>query len=307
MGARTCFFVLFWVLSFLVFKSDLDALIDLSWNDNRYTHIVLIPAVSAGLVFLKRRKVFREAQYDPWSSLPVAALAALLYCFAKGWPEYLGQHGSLSAVAAAIVLVWVAGFVLFYGARCGKAALFPLALLLLAVPIDPAVVEVAEVSLQKGSAEVTHLIFRLTSTPVFREGLVFSLPGLTIEVAEECSGIRSGISLLITALVLGHLFLRSGWSKVCCVLLTVPIAIVKNAVRIATLSMLGVYVSQDYLHGDLHHRGGPLFSILSLVLLLAGLWLFRKAEEGIVNRRRPGAGSTVAMDKGRQTQIRTIG
>jgi exosortase/archaeosortase family protein len=107
--------------------------------------------------------------------------------------------------------------------------------------------------------------------------------------------------LLITALTLGHLFLRSGWSKAWCVFLTVPIAIVKNAVRIATLSLLGVYVSQDYLHGNLHHRGGPVFSILSLALLLASLWVLRKREDSIARKRHVSSGSGVVAQQGPST------
>jgi exosortase len=113
---------------------------------------------------------------------------------------------------------------------------------------------------------------------VFREGLVFSLPELTIEVARECSGIRSSIALLVTALVLGYLYLRSNWRRACLIILVIPIAILKNAVRIATLSSLGSYVSIDYINGTLHHGGGPVFSLLSLSLLLGVLWSLRRRE-----------------------------
>jgi exosortase len=295
MRARSGYYVLAAAaVSLLLFSKDLEALISLGWNDSRYTHILLIPVVVLCLILVRRQAIFRHMEYAPRAGGGVAALAALLYCFAKLWPGYLDEYGNLTLAAAAIVLVWIAGFVLVYGARCAKAAQFPLAMLLLAVPIHPSIVEFAEVFLQKGSADVTYLIFHLTSTPVYREGLVFSLPGITIEVAEECSGIRSAISLLITALVMGNLFLRTGWTRVCCVLLTIPIAIVKNAVRIAILSMLGAYVSEDYLHGNLHHHGGPLFSILSLVLLLAALWALRKGEGD-------AAPATGVMDQARQT------
>jgi exosortase len=302
MTGRTCYFFLCGVtLSLLAFRNDLESLACLSWNDNRYTHIALIPALSLALIVFKRRSIFRNLQYSLGPGLQLGALAALLSGFAKARPEYLGQHGGLMAAAAAIFVAWTAGFVLFYGIRSARAALFPLALLLLAVPLPPPVVEVVETTLQRGSAEVTYEIFRLTATPVFREGLLFSLPGFTIEVAQECSGIRSGISLLITALTLSHLFLRSGWSMACCILLTVPIAILKNAVRIATLSLLGVYVSQDYLHGNLHHRGGPVFSILSLLLLLTVLWLLRKCEDSAIRRKQLSAGSGVIATREQPT------
>jgi exosortase len=280
MKARSGYYLLAATLvSLLFFQSDCATLAGLAWNDDRYTHILVIPFVSLFLIYLRRERIFRQVEYAWRPAVVVGGVAAVLYSLAKAWPEYLGQNAALAAVAGALVLTWVAGFALFYGARSATAAGFPLALLLLAVPIPPAIVEIAEVALQKASAEVTYLILQLTSTPVYREGLVFALPKVTIEVAEQCSGIRSAISLAVTALVLGQLFLQTGWSRACCVLLTVPIAMVKNGVRISTLALLGSYVSEDYLHGDLHHRGGPLFSVLSLVLLLATLWLLRKGED----------------------------
>jgi exosortase len=308
MTPRIYSFLLYIALSVVVFRGAAIELTTLSWNDNRYSHIVFIPIISLGLLILKRRQVFREVRYDYRLASVLVASAALAYGVPRMWPQHLGQHGSLAVTSAAIVCSWAAGFAFFYGTRCVKAALFPLGLLLLMVPIAPPVVEVAEVALQKGSAEATHLIFIATSTPVFREGLIFALPGLTIEVAEECSGIRSAISLLITALVLGYLLLRTGWARVCCALLTIPIAIFKNAVRIATLSLLGAYVSPDYIHGPLHHRGGPLFSVLSLILLIAGVWLLRKGEDHTTGKGDPGApGPGVLINEGQQTPVRPVG
>ena len=269
MTARTTYFSLFLALSLLWFRQNVTALLDLAWTDDRYTHIVFVPLLSLGLIYLKRTRVLADPKYNFWMAAPLAALFATPLLWGGSDP---------AVAAAAVVLSWIAGFILFFGVRCAKAALFPLAVLLLAIPIPSPAVVLAEVALQRGSAEMTHVIFQLLGIPVFREGLVFALPGVTIEVARECSGIRSSISLLITALVLSHLFLRSNWSRVCCVILILPIAILKNAMRIATLSSLGSYVSQDYLNGPLHHSGGPVFSLLSLAMLLSVLWLLRRYE-----------------------------
>ena len=133
--------------------------------------------------------------------------------------------------------------------------------------------------LQRASAEVTYLLFRLVGTPVFRQGFQFSLPGFDIEVARECSGIRSTIALLITALVLSYLFLRSGWRRASFVILTIPIAIFKNALRIASMSWLGIYVSKDYLYGDVHRYGGLPASAMALLLLIPTLLLLQRSEQ----------------------------
>jgi exosortase len=152
-------------------------------------------------------------------------------------------------------------------------------LLLLTIPPPAASMRWAEVALQHASADVSYVILKLTGTPVFRHGLVFSLPGMDIEVARECSGIRSTTALLITAILAGHLLLRASWSKACLVLLAIPVSIFKNAVRIATLSWLGVYVNPEVLHGELHRYGGLPFTLLALGLLVPLLLGLMRLEE----------------------------
>ena len=61
-------------------------------------------------------------------------------------------------------------------------------------------------------------------------------------------------------------------------LLVVPVGILKNAVRITTLSWLTVYVSPDYLTGSLHHYGGPPFTMVALAILIPSLLALQRFE-----------------------------
>src|SRR5262249_49767303 len=135
------------------------------------------------------------------------------------------------------------------------------------------------VLLQKGSAEVTYVIFDLLGVPVYREGFFFALPGLAIEVAEECSGIRSSLALLITGVLASHLLLRRAWSRAVFMAGIVPIAIVKNAVRIVVLSLLAIHVDKGFITGSaLHQRGGiPLFFV-TLLMVGGVVWLLQRLE-----------------------------
>ena len=72
---------------------------------------------------------------------------------------------------------------------------------------------------------------------------------------------------------------RTPSRRICFALLAIPIGIFKNAVRIVTLSYLGVYVDRAYLEGRLHHQyGGLVFSSLALFLVVPLLILLRKSE-----------------------------
>jgi exosortase/archaeosortase family protein len=117
------------------------------------------------------------------------------------------------------------------------------------------------------------------------------LPGLTIEVAPECSGIHSWLAFVLVAILSTRVFLRSSWKMLLLVALTVPIAIFKNAVRIVLISTLSVYVDRGIIDGPLHHEGGPVFALLDLAIFVPLLVFFRKLES---RRHEPEARFTPA-------------
>jgi exosortase len=118
----------------------------------------------------------------------------------------------------------------------------------------------------------------LTSVPYLRQGFDFTLPGVRIRVAEECSGIRSTLALLITTLLACHLFLRSSWKRLILCLVVVPIAMLKNGLRIFTLSTLAVYVNPGFLHGNLHKYGGIPFFAVALIPIAMLLIFLEKSD-----------------------------
>jgi len=106
-----------------------------------------------------------------------------------------------------------------------------------------------------------------------------SIPGLDIEVARDCSSIRSSLMLVVTTMVLAHLFLRSGWRKALLALAAIPLSVAKNGLRIFTIAELGTRIDPGFLNGKLHHNGGILFFGLSVVAVGVLLWILRRTEE----------------------------
>jgi exosortase len=113
---------------------------------------------------------------------------------------------------------------------------------------------------------------------VLRDGVVFHMPGLSIEVAPQCSGIRSSLALAITCVLAGHMFLKRGWNKALLVLAVIPITMLKNGIRIVTLTLLALYVDRGFLESSLHRDGGILFFVLALCLMAPILFLLRRSE-----------------------------
>ena len=287
MARRTlCLGVLFF-LSVVLFWEPVKLLIHFSFQYVHFSHIFLIPPLSLILILWERKRVFSSIGSSYRPGLLLLLVAAVLYGVASRNSFVLSQHDYLSVSTLALVLTWLGLFVLFYGLRSFRAAAFPLLFLLLMVPVPEVLLWKIISALQEGSAAVAHGLFELSGVPTYRDGFLFTLPGLTIEVAEECSGIRSSIALFVTSLLAGHLFLRSGWGRIVLTLSIIPLAILKNGLRIVVITLLGIHVDQGFLTGYLHHRGGIVFFLLSLSLLAIVLGMLQRFEKR--NRREDGA------------------
>jgi len=261
-----------------LFHDPLRKLIQLGVQDDRYTADLLIPFLSVILLWLRRKFLFRDLRYSPIAGSAFLLSSLLLAVAAAGGAPLPGNY-LFSAQILAFIMALVGLFVLCYGWHVAKTAAFPLALLLLTVPVPVSLLDHLVVALQTGSAAVSYRLFQLAGVPVERETAVrFGLPGVSIEVGQECSGIRSSLSLFITSLVVGYVLLRSAWSRVAFSLLTLPVVIVKNALRIVTISCLGVYVDSGFFYGRLHRNSGLPFSVVAIIMLVPLLLLLIRAE-----------------------------
>ena len=245
-----------------------------------YSHILLIPLVSGFFFYTGRKKIFSNLKYSYSTGIPLLIIGVLLYVF--GWfnGQYLNQNDYTSLVTFSVILFWIGAFVLLYGTNAFREAIFPLLFLIFMIPIPSVLMEKSISALLVGSTVSTDILFRLSGIPFLKEGSVFHLPGMSIEIAKECSGIRSSLGLFITAILAGHLFLKAIQKKVVLALFVFPITVLKNGFRIVTLSSLAVYVDERFItQSFLHRSGGFLFYIPALILLGVVLWWLRKLEQ----------------------------
>lgn len=297
---RHCVFLLLGLLSCLLFWTPLKALIALAVGDERYTHILAIPLISVGLLYLEKRQRITDLAYSPEIGAPLTLLGLALFLVCTIWPV---SSGNLSVAVAGLVLVWIGLFISCYGIRTFNYPSAPLLLLFFMVPIPSVVLDKVVTALQVGSAELSYRLFQLIGVPVFRHGTVMSLPGADIEVAPQCSGIRSTMALLIVSVVLSYVLLRSGWARLLVVLCVGPIGIFRNAVRIVGITLLGVYVNKDFFFGNLHRRGGLAFSLVGWAVLIPIVWLLRSWER----RAWPGQARATGMGSNRGRKRGSLG
>jgi len=271
-----------WILaSCLLFLRPLTAFVSYSLASENGSHLILIPVISAWVVFLERDRIFKALGSDvPVGSLLLAAAAVVaLAAFSMGSRSSIGNQ--LSVYIFALLLVWVAGFAFFFGRRSLERARFSLLFLLLTIPIPDFILDKVIYLLQKGSAEITAVLFDWTGVPVLRDGFVFHLARVNIEVARECSGIRSSLALLILAILVAHFYLDTFWKQLVLVVAGLFVMILKNGVRIVTLTLLASYVDPGFLYGRLHHEGGVVFFVLAILLLAPLVWLLERSERKV--------------------------
>ncbi len=270
-----------------VFLRPLAALTHRALSDENVSHALLIPFISAWLLYDDRKRIFRAPSHD-FITASLFVIGAVGSAF---WGYYLESRlqspDALSHFILSLVLACLAVLAFAFGRQTLRFGFFPFALLFLMIPWPSYILNPIISYLQYGSADIASAIFSISGAPVLREGLVFRLPRATIEVAPECSGIRSSMALLVLALLIAHFAFRPLWKKALFVIAGLFIMIVKNGIRIATLTLLANYVDPGFLFGNLHREGGVVFFFIGLVLLLPLYWFLRRGEKGLENPAVP--------------------
>jgi exosortase len=247
-----------------------------------YSHIILIPLISGYFIYAKRKTLFSNLEYSCIPGIILLMIGILFYIMGREQRSQFNLNDYSSVVIFSGIIFWIGSIILLYGMKTFQKILFPLLFLVFMIPVPTLLMDRIIHLLQAASTEVTHLLFMITGIPFSREGFTFYLPGINIEVAKQCSGIRSSLGLFITGILAGHLFLKTTWRKAILALFVFPITVFKNGVRIITLSTLAVYVDEKFItQSFLHRSGGFVFYIPALLLLGLGLWWLRRSEKKI--------------------------
>lgn len=270
-------------LLLLGYLGELISLVRYAATDDLNSYVILVPFISAYLIYLKRHQLPKPGSSCSVGTtiagtIALGAIAVDLFWRSSGQP--LSENDHLALVALSFVCFIAAGGFFFLGRAWMASATFPMAFLFFMVPLPDRLVDWLETGSKLASAEAANLIFLVTGTPYFREGVFFQLPGITLEVAQECSGIRSSWVLLLTSLLASYLFIRSPWRRLVLVAFVLPLGIIRNGFRIAVIGWLCTEIGPHMIHSVIHKRGGPLFFALSLIPLFALQYFLRKGDGG---------------------------
>lgn len=232
------------------------------YHDDNYSHGFLIVPLALYFVWERREKLRK---------IPVAPSAlGLVVVFGSVAVLIAGILGSELFLTRISILGTLVGVTLFLGGwGYLRALVFPLAFLLLMIPIPAIIFNQIAFPLQLLASQFGESAMGLANVPVLREGNVLILANTTLEVAEACSGIRSLVSLLTLAIVLGYFSDPRGWVRTLVALSSVPVAIVTNGFRVAGTGIAAHKIGAAAAEGFFHEFSGWLVFVSAFALMLA--------------------------------------
>ena len=258
------------------------------WTDENYSHGLLVPFVIAFIIWREWDGLKRTVSMSPaWLGGAVAALALLMLAAGTLGAELFTQRMSMAAMLAGLAIY-------FFGTRILQLLAVPFVLLLLAIPIPQIVFNRIAMPLQTLASQIAVWGIRLFEVPTVRLGNVIdilprgSTQTISLEVVEACSGIRSLMTLVTLALILGYFTRRDDSGPIAnffpadllrTVILmaaAVPIAVVTNAGRVTVTGILTYYYGKQATESTWHELSGWLVYLVALALLLGVNFGLRK-------------------------------
>jgi exosortase len=177
---------IFSVVLALVFVKPLLALLAYAPHDDLFSHILLIPFISAYLIWIKRKEFVPESEPNRrLALLPFLIGAAVLigYQVARGRGWMSKDTDYLAVMTFAFLCFLFVGAFVFVEAKYLKSITFPLAFLLFCVPFPQIVRDGIEAFFQHGSADVAYWMLTLSGMPVLRDGTYFKMPAFALSAA----------------------------------------------------------------------------------------------------------------------------
>lgn len=258
-----------------------------AWNhDNDLEHGWMVPLISLYLLHHACRSLKGQAAAGSLHGLWPVVLGAVL------WLVAVRTHQARVAIVASPIIL--SGFVwCYWGRRAMLKCAFPFFFLWLCVPLPG--FQQATVHLQLIAAKWAHLLAGLFGVETILEGTnVSSASGNwdTFSIVGGCSGIRSLMALLMISAAWGYLADKLAfWKRTLLVVSALPIAVVGNAVRVASVFICAEYVSGAFAGKTWHDWSGLIFFfpaclVMLTVLhgLLSGDILFFKRRKVVIRR-----------------------
>jgi exosortase len=243
------------------------------WSvDENYSHGFFVPIAFFWMLWRQRHELESTKVSPRWWGILIVIMALLQLA--------AGTMGAENFVAHSSLLTLLCGITLFlFGIEILRLVAFPIAWLLFMIPLPSIIFYSITFPLQLLASKLAVGILDLLRVPNVCEGNVIYLANFTAGVVEACSGIRSLVSMLAFAVLMGYLLNMSVRSRWILAFSSVPIALGMNAARIAGTGIAGNYLGARWAEGVFHTFSGWVLFLGSLGLMLGVVRLLRGFEQ----------------------------
>lgn len=230
---------------------------------SNYSHGLLIPFVIAYIVWRKRRDL-RSIKTDPTNWGLVILIAGILL-------HLTSLRLSIEFISSFSLLITVSGAILYmFGWQYLKALQFPLFLYLFMSPLPTVFTVYITFNLKMLAAQIATSVMKVFGMPLVREGSTIITKNSTLMVDDQCSGLRSLISLMALGSIYAYFSPLGLKKKIWMSILTVPIAIIANIARIMVMISAAFIYGGNIINNKIFHNlAGILVFIVAIVLLFA--------------------------------------
>ena len=231
------------------------------WGSNpNYSHGYLIPFISGYLVYSLKEEFTKLAPVPSHWGLVLILLACFQLIIAKIGSEYFLQRTSIIPLFLGICLF-------LYGKDITLKLFIPIIYLIFMIPLPAIIWNKLAFPLQLFASNMTEQVIRISGMPVLREGNILTLPTITLEVVDACSGIRSLATMIALSIPVSFLMVSGRIRKILLFLSSIPVAIVVNIFRLCITAWFSVLFGDQFAQGFLHEFSGMVTFILGLTLL----------------------------------------
>jgi exosortase len=237
----------------LIYNQIIDWMVQ-NWILNPYLNYgLLVPFISAYLIW-RERKSF-NVSIDRRGVLLLIPAAIL----------YLSPSFTLKAIS---LVSFISGsFLLLFGEKSFRKILFPLAFLLLMIPLPGYMIEYVGLHLRTVSVNSAVGLADIFYDIQLVEDTYIQAGTLTLYVGLPCSGIESFLGFGVFALLFAYLF-EKGLRRAGLVMVCLGLTIAMNIMRIFMVIAVGVSFGEAAAMGVFHTLSGMvLISIYTIILL----------------------------------------
>jgi len=260
-------FLLWFVLFIPVYPS----LIYTWLNNSNDSHGMLVPLISAYLIWQKRSDLQKTpVSVNGWGVV-ILCISLILYM--------LSIAGYMVFVSRSMIVFSLIGLVLFnFGTAIFSLIKFPLFYLLFMIPVPVSIYGIVAFPLQLFATRVSELLLHFVSIPVYREGNMLYFAQTQLEVAEACSGLRSMTAFIMLSFLFAYMMKTRCWPRIAIILSAIPMALFANILRVTGTGILAHFYGSRVARGFLHEFSGLAVFALGFVLLFVEYLLLNRSE-----------------------------